>query len=280
MEHQGADMTRNQGQAEHVAAAPTPTGVSRRQILAGGGLALGAMFLHGCGGAKQAALPGPYWGPDEAVTNTIGAYPAQAPSAPPVARPTQTVTLPNYDVPQGVVPRSAWTRAGVARKGEIFDMGAVRRITVHHDGMPLASLRTTGDIAARIEQIRTSHVYGRGWADIGYHYVIDPTGRVWAGRSTQYQGAHVKDQNENNLGVLVLGNFDLQQPTPAARQALDRFIVNQMQRYNIPMASVRTHRERAPTECPGTYLQSYMLRTRDSGGVMYAMAARAGLARG
>jgi hypothetical protein len=145
----------------------------------------------------------------------------------------------------------------------------VRRITVHHDGMPPVSVRAHADVAARIEQIRMSHIE-RGWGDIGYHYIVDPAGRVWQGRPLTWQGAHVKDQNPGNLGVLCLGNFEMQTPTPAQLAMLDRFVSSQMHRYSVSLALVKTHREMAPTICPGRNLQRYMDQTRSGGALASA----------
>ena len=50
-------------------------------------------------------------------------------------------------------------------------------------------------------------------------------GVLWQGRSIRWQGAHVQHHNEGNIGVLVMGNFDLQSPTAAqltARSAVLR----------------------------------------------------------
>lgn len=253
--------------------------ITRREAVAGGGLLLGTLVLGACGGNKATtALPGPYWA-DPASTAPISNDIHSAPISGPIAA-SPSVPPPDFTPPPGIVPRSVWARTGVARPDEIHSMNGIRRITVHHDGMPPVSLSGTQQVAARIEQIRQSHVGGRGWADLGYHYVIDPSGRIWEGRNIRYQGAHVKDQNENNLGILVMGNFQQQAPTQAALASLDRFLVNQMQRYNIPIAAVRTHQERAPTECPGRNLQAYMNRTRSGSGTLFAMASRVGLARG
>jgi hypothetical protein len=178
------------------------------------------------------------------------------------------------------MPRSAWTRAGVANPRDINPMNGIRRITVHHDGMPPVDLRGDGDVRSRLEQIRRAHIARREgpFADIGYHYIIDPQGRVWEGRSIRYQGAHVKDNNENNLGIMLLGHFNHQRPTPHALAALDRFVGTQMARYNVPLARVYTHQEINPTECPGYHLQRYMVQTRGRGGTLASAAGRGGLA--
>ena len=68
--------------------------------------------------------------------------------------------------------------------------------------------------------IRRGHVNHNGWADIGYHFAVDRAGRVWSCRPLVWQGAHVKDRNEGNIGVLVLGNFEIERPTSAQLNAL------------------------------------------------------------
>lgn len=261
-------------------APPVSPDVTRRQAIAGGSLALGALLLTGCNGNKPtAALPSTLWKPEQGQTVSVPP-PSYVSTSPTYAAPQPVPYTPDPVPIGGIVPRSQWARIGVARGNDIYDMNGIRRITVHHDGMPPVSLSSMRQVGQRIEQIRQSHVVGRGWADLGYHYVIDPSGRVWEGRNIRYQGAHVKDQNENNLGILVMGNFDQQSPTAAALTSLDSFLASQMQQYRISLGNVRTHRERAPTACPGRNLQAYMIRTRSGGGSLNALAARYGLNRG
>jgi hypothetical protein len=185
--------------------------------------------------------------------------PAQAPAPTPV------------NLPTGVLSRSQWTRAGVARPQSINPMTGISRITVHHDGMDAFNATSQSACAARIELIRSSHLQrnargGGKWADIGYHFIVDPAGRVWEGRSLRFQGAHVQDHNEQNIGILCLGNYERQAPTRASCAALDRFVASLMRQHNVPLSRVYTHRELNPTECPGRNLQRYMLQTRARGG--------------
>jgi len=174
------------------------------------------------------------------------------------------------DTPSGIVSRSAWTRKGVARLNDINPMNGVNRITVHHSGINSSDLRNSAAVVRELEGIRAGHV-GRGWADIGYHYVIDPSGRVWEARPLGYQGAHVKDKNEHNIGVMCMGNFEMQRPTPQQTAALDAFVASLMQRHKIPASRVYTHQELGQTACPGRNLQNYMLATRSRGGRLAAV---------
>ena len=118
--------------------------------------------------------------------------------------------------------------------------------------------------ADRIEKIRKFHTGKNGWGDIGYHYIVDRAGRVWEGRPIQYQGAHVKNNNEHNLGILVLGNFDKQRPTDAQMKSLYNTAAALSKHYRIKKASVRSHKEINTTACPGKNLQNKMnaLRSR------------------
>lgn len=172
----------------------------------------------------------------------------------------------------GVIPRSQWASSG-PNVSRINPMNGVTRITVHHDGMPPVSLRAKNDVARRLELIRSVHITnkdsnGENWADIGYHYIIDPQGRIWEGRPVRYQGAHVKQNNEHNLGIMVLGNFDEQRPTSEAVAALDRFLADRMHAYRVPVNRIYTHQEINATACPGTNLQSYMVATRSGRGYL------------
>ncbi|MBX3363524.1 MAG: N-acetylmuramoyl-L-alanine amidase [Phycisphaeraceae bacterium] len=171
--------------------------------------------------------------------------------------------------PAGVLPRHAWARQGpVMRLAN--PIGRITRITVHHDGMSPFSSSSQADAANRLESIRRAHV-GQGWADIGYHFAIDPSGRVWEGRPLELQGAHVKDYNDQNLGILVLGNFMEMRPTSQALSTLGGFVASQMRRFNVPVSRVYTHQELRPTACPGVHLQRSMLDMRTRTGPL-AMA--------
>jgi len=140
-------------------------------------------------------------------------------------------------------------------------LGIVSTITVHHDGMPPVRLASSRDVAARIDLIRHAHQQ-EGWGDIGYHFIVDPFGQVWQGRPLLYQGAHVRDHNPHNLGVLTLGNFEVQTPTRAQLASLERFLADRLAAHRVPLSRLRTHRELTPTLCPGRNLQAAMNRMR------------------
>jgi len=159
--------------------------------------------------------------------------------------------------------RSSWAARGPVM-ARLNPMNGVNRITVHHEGWTPVWFTDKNTTAKRLDQIRRNHV-DKGWADIGYHYIVDRAGRVWEGRNTRYQGAHVHEQNEHNIGVLVLGNFDTQRPSDAQMNALAKLLHELMGFYNVPLSRVYTHRELNSSTCPGRYLQARMVSLRNSG---------------
>lgn len=236
---------------------------SRRSVLAKGAALGGVILLSGCGSTQtarktsDAELGAPVGGASSRPRT--GSVTANRPHWSQRVQPSASSGLP-----QGVIPRSTWTDQGP--KTQLADhMGQVGRITVHHDGMSPFYATDQASAMRRIESIRRAHL-GNGWADIGYHYVIDPAGRVYEARPIRYQGAHVKNNNPGNLGVMVLGNFEKQRPSPAAEQSLDRFLADRMSYYNIRVTRLYTHKELRPTACPGRALQNHMDASRGRGG--------------
>ena len=56
--------------------------------------------------------------------------------------------------------------------------------------------------------IRGWHVNGRGWRDIGYHWVIRLDGSIEVGRPLDEKGAHTKGHNKDSVGVCYIGGLD------------------------------------------------------------------------
>jgi len=65
-----------------------------------------------------------------------------------------------------------------------------------------------------VDTIRRWHVDGRGWSDIGYHFVIYLDGTVAAGRPVSRSGAHVRGRNKTTIGVCYIGGCGPDGVTP------------------------------------------------------------------
>ncbi|MBK9384506.1 MAG: N-acetylmuramoyl-L-alanine amidase [Planctomycetes bacterium] len=178
----------------------------------------------------------------------------------PLTSPTKPPVSTTPGLAFQVLPRSSW-RASNPRDDQ-SPMGAVRRITIHHSAMEPTSAPLE-DAAKQIRSIQSGH-FQRGYADIGYHYLIDSQGRIWEGRDKRFQGAHAgnTDANERNLGICLLGNFVSVAPTPAQDRALRILVDAERARYRVSKDQVFGHGEvrkyftGQSTECPGERLMT------------------------
>jgi hypothetical protein len=155
---------------------------------------------------------------------------------------------------------------------------------VHHTAMT----NNPPNPPQEIRSIWQLHVYGNGWSDIGYNFLIDQYGNIYQGRynpqleSTDVQGAHATSTNSKSVGISVLGNFSPEGggiPDPRALRSLEKLVAWRFGQRNLnPLesASINTnlggprvlprisgHRDVGSTECPGEslYVLLPMIRT-------------------
>lgn len=91
----------------------------------------------------------------------------------------------------------------------------------------------------------------KGWADIGYHFVIDLDGTIEVGRPLAQAGAHVQGFNAHSIGVCYVGGVAAdgkQTPkdtrTPAQKAALVMLLRALTARF--PGAVIKGHRDYSP----------------------------------
>jgi len=122
-----------------------------------------------------------------------------------------------------------------------------------------SATRTNQDIGAN--QIKKWHTdpkpKGRGWKDIGYHYVIRRDGSLEDGRPNQIIGAHAKGFNKTSLGICMVGGLNLESKPSnnfsKAQYKTLRMLIRFLQKlYNIPDIRVIGHRElpKVHKSCP------------------------------
>jgi hypothetical protein len=119
-------------------------------------------------------------------------------------------------------------------------------IVVHHSALPLSD----GPL-----QIQYLHMRQKGYADIGYHFVIDDAGRIYAARDIHVRGAHTGNHNSGTVGVVLMGNFEGMQPTTTQFDSLKAMVASLIGDYGI--SYLCGHRDFQPgvTLCPGKYLE-------------------------
>ncbi len=174
------------------------------------------------------------------------------------AVPTATLTIQ---------PRSSWTNTPTP--SDIPNLTSPKGITIHHtflEGAPPANA-TLAQEQARMRTILSSHINGNGWSDIGYHFIIMPSGRVFAARSEQKRGAH--DLINDGLGVAFDGIYSSKTISQQQYQAAVALCTLLCKRYGItdtvtPVPTLTAdfgtrnlprifgHRDRVATLCPGS----------------------------
>lgn len=173
-------------------------------------------------------------------------------------------TAPTGQAPAlAVIPRAQWGAMPAHYDHMDKNKGGYRRITVHHSAErePPELNGTAAMSAAAVRSIQKAHMEGKetGYGDIGYHFVIDPYGRVFEGRELAWQGAHSAGANNvQNIGVCLIGNFDEEKPTKAALEKLRQLIDGLRSTWKIPRNQVLTHSELKKTECPGRNLAPWV----------------------
>ena len=136
---------------------------------------------------------------------------------------------------------------------------------VHHSASP----NSASDWAAVVRSFWDFHVNVNGWADIGYNWLIAPTGEVFEGRGDDIQGAHFgcsenPTGNINTAGICMIGTFSTETPTMEARNSLKQLLAWKTCDVDIDpegisihtlsgllLDHISGHRQGCNTECPG-----------------------------
>lgn len=182
------------------------------------------------------------------------------------------------------------------------------KIVIHHTAsiqLPQDS-DGTGQYKSKVRDIYKFHVFNAGWeeypgstqrgfGDIGYHYIIDPNGNIYQGRSgvNGVIGAHVYGFNKGTIGIALLGtygatvsgNYVSQEITSKAMASLEKLVgwlaatndINLEQKTEIcgvnqkgdsvckSVFGLVGHRDLGQTICPGDNLEKATVEIRDKG---------------
>ena len=121
-------------------------------------------------------------------------------------------------------------------------------IVIHHAG-------TARDMDLDVQTIHRWHI-NNGWAGIGYHYLIHKDGTVESARPPELVGAHCYRNNKYTIGICVVGNFNLADPTYEQFFKTEQVVAALCKSYGFkPNAkTVLGHRDLGRTDCPGKRL--------------------------
>ncbi|MCU0341141.1 MAG: N-acetylmuramoyl-L-alanine amidase [Spirosomaceae bacterium] len=167
-----------------------------------------------------------------------------------------------------VVPVSTW-RTGLPAPKELPSATQVRHLVVHHSAGSNSSTNYT-DV---VRNIYVFHTQSNGWNDVGYNFLIAQDGTIFEGRDGQGRmegdnvlGAHFCAKNTATMGVCLLGNYQMVQPSDASIRALLQLLSWKLKKENLDVLTTEPHPPTAPqgnlstlvghrdgcaTDCPG-----------------------------
>lgn len=152
-----------------------------------------------------------------------------------------------------IIPRADWNAASP----KPFSQHVPVRITVHHEG---TKLEATDDAGKKIKNIQTWGMgKDRNWADIPYHFLISPNGKIYEGRNPFTVGETATEYDPaGHLLITCLGNMNVQEVSPEQLESLVQMIVYACKTYKIDPSTLATHRDHSnQTTCPGKNLYAY-----------------------
>ncbi len=147
---------------------------------------------------------------------------------------------------------------------------SVKLLVVHH-----SALVVSGDprpAAERVRALYKYHAVNKGWGDIGYHFIVDEDGVVYEGRmgGASVVGGHAYCNNIGTIGIVLMGNFELESPSQRQAQGLQKLLSILASQYGLDAGKsvqfhgktfsspIVGHGDLLSTLCPGYSLSSGM----------------------
>ena len=119
------------------------------------------------------------------------------------------------------------------------------RLSTDYIVVHCSATRPSQDIS--VKDIRKWHL-DRGWADVGYHFIIRRNGTLETGRPAHVYGAHVSGYNNTSIGICLVGGVS----EADVNKAENNFTDEQFQtlawlvwglKFRYPDATVQGHRD-------------------------------------
>lgn len=131
------------------------------------------------------------------------------------------------------------------------------RITLHHAGVVW---RPTDDPFVKIRGLQAWGQRDKGWPDVPYHFLIAPDGRIFEGRSLEFEGETNTEYDVHGHALVQLwGNFDVQKVTQAQLDATVQLLAWLCASEDLTSDSIASHRDwSTQTSCPGRDLYRFV----------------------
>ena len=151
---------------------------------------------------------------------------------------------------------------------KLGSMGPETSVVGHYSGDPRFPTNLD-DTIRLVKAFHHDHQVNRGWAGIGYHYVISRLGVIIGCRSTFHRGAHVLRNNHGRIGVNMPGTLTAtikHRPTRAQARAFNWLLHNahtdampRAHRTDVNLSTLPRlgHKDLMATSCPGLFYGMY-----------------------
>jgi N-acetylmuramoyl-L-alanine amidase len=154
-----------------------------------------------------------------------------------------------------IVSRSQWEAR--APKSTRSMRRPVPKVFIHHT--ETGRCYTLETCKAIVKSVQNYHMDTRGWADIGYNFLVGDDGNIYEGRGWNNVGAHARDWNPTSYGISFLGNFQGVLPSTAALNAAKQLIACGRSQNTISASyTLHGHRDGVCTTCPGNALYNHI----------------------
>jgi len=131
-------------------------------------------------------------------------------------------------------------------------------ITLHHSG-DAKPMTPQDDPVQKLQGLQSWGARDKNWWDIPYHFVIGLDGTIYEGRDYHYVGeTNTKYNPEGHFLITVMGNYEIQKPTPEQIKAITDLMAWAVQEFHVPLDKIYGHRDLAQTDCPGKNLYPYL----------------------
>jgi len=148
-----------------------------------------------------------------------------------------------------------------------------KAIVIHHTASDPERIKQDG-IVKHLQNIYKFHTKDRKRGDIGYNFLIDSYGNIyeWRAGGEWVIGAHTRRNNPNTIGISLIGNYEIQEPSEKQLDSLIKLSASLADKYNInpdrtitvheasnekpflkhhTKESILWHKDASNTSCPG-----------------------------
>lgn len=107
--------------------------------------------------------------------------------------------------PLNILSRDKWKKQKINYKEMEYHFD-YSIIAIHHSGDDVFN-DWFGNIKTPLD-IEEEHIKDNKWDDIGYHFLINPNGKIYEGRALYFKGSHIGNANSNKIGIVLIGDFE------------------------------------------------------------------------